>query len=263
MYLRFWDVLVKLNLPTTEDSLHFRFQFRSFLDSTADRPDIQLDFGVNASLPWHQALLNPAVEKTIYISKPNSTPLLYESWLESSRLPTVLPPLWIAPFAGSFRAVHAACAATPSAPEVAVVLTGASGTGKSSLLLALLQLGYKYVSDDLLPLRGQQILPYFRTMNIRDHTLRVLDEGLRQLVEEKSHAILTPSGHTYLVHPEDLGFQYTKHRAFDHFLLVRLVKAGTYRSVSAGRKLEIAWDALRHLPSAIRDIRDALEKLGI
>ncbi|OAD19039.1 protein containing Signal transduction serine kinase/phosphorylase, HPr(Ser) kinase [Candidatus Thiomargarita nelsonii] len=65
--------------------------------------------------------------------------------------------------------------------ENALIFAGASGRGKSSLSLALVKHGFKFLSDDVscLNLSNHQIEPFPRSLNLRRHGLALLQNLLK------------------------------------------------------------------------------------
>lgn len=168
--LNFWHLAVRAILPTAADADHFRFQFRAHLTARDTSPDVTLRFSCGGSGSWCEALLNPRQVKTVEYSLDGSRFVTYETWLNASRRVSPLPPIPFMERSVRPYAAHAACAEVPAMPGKAAVITGASGGGKTSLLLYLLDAGWAYAADDLLPFRNGKAWTYLRTMNVRHHT---------------------------------------------------------------------------------------------
>jgi hypothetical protein len=234
------------------------------------------------------ALGDARVEKLISVDA-GVGPVLYERFFAAARRPTPLPPFSLAPLRSTFRLRHAAAAcppsaradaggsggATPVAPgggagapadaamsrqakshrDGAVLVTGASGAGKSSLLLGLLQRGWGFVADDIAPVHraGGRVVRYGRPIGIRSQTLAV-HRALGPAVERAGRPIRTASGTTWMTRPEDLGFSLGPVSA-PISGEVRVVPADDFRSVARGRSLLLCYRPQCHLERAL----DALE----
>ena len=188
-------------------------------------------------------------------------PVLYEGFFAAARRPTPLPPFSLAPLRSTFRLRHAAAACPPSARAEAggsggaVLVTGASGAGKSSLLLGLLQRGWAFVADDIAPVHraGGRVVRYGRPIGIRSQSLAV-HRALGPAVERAGRPIRTASGTTWMTRPEDLGFSLGPASA-PVSGEVRVVPADDFRSVARGRSLLLCYRPQCHLERAL----DALE----
>jgi hypothetical protein len=252
--LNFWDIPVRVLLPTTQDVGHFSFQFRHYLNKYPTTPFLTLAFSSGGSGPWVQALTDRSEVKTIEYATPGAGFCLYETWRGGSRKPSPLPPLPFLPATERPTTVHAACAISPYS-KGALMITGPSGNGKSSLLLYLLAEGWQYVADDLLPFRDGYVWTYLRTMNIGGPTLAALPQRLRDLIMSVGRQVSTPAGTTYLVHPCDLGYMIATTRFHRPIIRIRL-KAS--REFTAKRQrdgsLLITWDPPLHRTEAVRAV---------
>ena len=256
--LDFWGVGVRVELPTKTDQEHFRFQFRNHLTDTAVQ-DLTVIFRSDGADPWCRAVLDPEIGKTVWIRKGDGETELYDAWTKGSTQPSPLPPLTFPPFSGIFRAIHGSCA-LPSNDGPGLVMTGESGAGKSSALLYLLDSGYWYGGDDLVPVSPSGVHPYLRTMNIRSATLRTLSTGLRARIRRYGRPMETPSGVTYLVHPADLGYPVSNAGPVTQVHRVHLTAADSFTAdVTADGRLAIGWDAPRHRSEAIRAVEEYVE----
>lgn len=258
--LNFWHLAVRAVLPTAADADHFRFQFRAHLTARDTSPDVTLRFSCGGSGSWCEALLNPRQVKTVEYSLDGSGFVTYETWLNASRRVSPLPPIPFMERSVRPYAAHAACAEVPAMPGKAAVITGASGGGKTSLLLYLLDAGWAYAADDLLPFRNGKAWTYLRTMNVRHHTLTSISPRLQGLIAKNGRVIRTRSGETFLVHPADLGFRECSEPEVVPVLKIELRKDTDFLSYMNGqRHLVIQWNPVSHRDDAVDSVARALE----
>jgi hypothetical protein len=258
--LAFWGLSVRLALPTAHDLRHFSFQFRNYL-SRPGRPDLLLRFTNSGTEAWCRALLDPRARKTVEYQQAGCEPAVYETWYAASSKPSPLPPLQFLAAPAKPLAVHAACAVPSHVQDGAVVITGASGSGKSSLLLYLLEEGWSYVADDLLPYLDGRVWTYLRTMNVRAHTLATLPTAQQAAIRHCGLPIDTPSGTTVLVHPRDLGYRVCTEPTRSPAIRIRLEPGRHFKADTHPRpdgSLRIAWDVARHRGQALRAVERAV-----
>jgi hypothetical protein len=266
----FWGVGVTVEVPTALDGDHLRYYFDDHLDRAAGsastgtpRPPgggLRVVLSTCDRSGFVAALGDARVEKLIYLDA-GAGPVLYEGFFAAARRPTPLPPFSLAPLRSTFRLRHAAAACPPSASANAgasggaVLVTGASGAGKSSLLLGLLQRGWGFVADDIAPVHraGGRVVRYGRPIGIRSQSLAV-HQALGPAVERAGRPIRTASGTTWMTRPEDLGFSLGPASA-PVSGEVRVVPADDFRSVARGRSLLLCYRPQCHLERAL----DALE----
>ena len=257
----FWGVGVTVEVPTALDGDHLRYYFDDHLDRAAvPAGGLRVVLSTSDRSGFVAALGDARVEKLIFVDA-GAGPVLYEGFFAAARRPTPLPPFSLAPLRSTFRLRHAAAACPPSARAEAggsggaVLVTGASGAGKSSLLLGLLQRGWAFVADDIAPVHraGGRVVRYGRPIGIRSQSLAV-HRALGPAVERAGRPIRTASGTTWMTRPEDLGFSLGPASA-PVSGEVRVVPADDFRSVARGRSLLLCYRPQRHLERAL----DALE----
>jgi len=257
----FWGVGVTVEVPTALDGDHLRYYFDDHLDRAAvPAGGLRVVLSTSDRSGFVAALGDARVEKLIFVDA-GAGPVLYEGFFAAARRPTPLPPFSLAPLRSTFRLRHAAAACPPSARAEAggsggaVLVTGASGAGKSSLLLGLLQRGWAFVADDIAPVHraGGRVVRYGRPIGIRSQSLAV-HRALGPAVERAGRPIRTASGTTWMTRPEDLGFSLGPASA-PVSGEVRVVPADDFRSVARGRSLLLCYRPQCHLERAL----DALE----
>lgn len=213
----FWGVGVTVEVPTALDGDHLRYYFDDHLDRAAVPAStgtprapgggLRVVLSTSDRSGFVAALGDARVEKLISVDA-GVGPVLYERFFAAARRPTPLPPFSLAPLRSTFRLRHAAAACPPSARADAggsggaVLVTGASGAGKSSLLLGLLQRGWGFVADDIAPVHraGGRVVRYGRPIGIRSQTLAV-HRALGPAVERAGRPIRTASGTTWMTRP--------------------------------------------------------------
>jgi hypothetical protein len=248
--LNFWEHQVDLHLPTPTDRDHFSFQFKNYMQSdSAPDANLHMYFTSTDRRPWIETLADPGVEKTITLVDSSRPAAVYDRWRHASTRVTPIPPIRLFPTLSHLSMRHGAAVSPPWNRRIACVIYGNSGAGKSSLLLRLLADGWSYVSDDLVLLnKGTSVMPYLRTMNIRDVTIRAhADFSLSSAIRAGGRAFNTPSGRTYLVHPADLGFTCTTSEAVVAYSIVLRHKAAFSVAEVGPRCAVMMWDALRDI----------------
>jgi hypothetical protein len=257
----FWGVGVTVEVPTALDGDHLRYYFDDHLDRAAVRAAaLRVVLSTSDRSGFVAALGDARVEKLIFVDA-GAGPVLYEGFFAAARRPTPLPPFCLAPLRSTFRLRHAAAVCPPSASAEAggsggaVLVTGASGAGKSSLLLGLLQRGWGFLADDIAPVHraGGRVVRYGRPIGIRSQTL-ALYPALVPAVERAGRPIRTASGTTWMTRPGDLGFSLGPASA-PVSGEVRVLPADDFRSVARGRSLLLCYRPQHHLERAL----DALE----
>lgn len=196
LYFSFFDVTVELYVPTEQDSIYLAAHFDYYRKDGAAQPDIRLWLQREGDLPFVTALMHQGHHKQVDVDTGTGR-VVWESWSGRSQRGTPLPPFALPPLRDRFTVRHAS-AVSPE-PGRAVVITGASRAGKTSLCMALVERGSAFLSDDtLLVTREGRVMPYLRPVNIRDCTLRALPD-LRGKLAGTARAIRTPVGTTYMV----------------------------------------------------------------
>lgn len=118
--------------------------------------------------------------------------------------PTLIPPFKDKRLRKRFQLLHASAAASPNGANRGVVMTGPSTSGKSTLLIKLLERGWKFISDDtVLVENGNTLYPYTRPIGIRASSLKLFPHLTPKTIS--APAFHTSTGLTHMVHASDLG----------------------------------------------------------
>ena len=85
-----------------------------------------------------------------------------------------------------------------------VMISGESGTGKTSLIVKLLTKGFQFLSDELIPINKQtgKMEPFPRAIGLRPEARFLLEEGFALF---KQKELNKSSGHKYFLNPMLLG----------------------------------------------------------
>lgn len=203
IWFDFWGVRVQTCLPTLEDKNHLAYYFRDYRIEPAGKSDILINFKTcNNDIPYMKAAASQRSVEAID-SAGNVTNWHGEETVSG---PTPLPPFTLKPLCELVTTIHAAAAAPPDAPEHAVLIHGPSMAGKSSLIMALANKGWWFLSDDTVPINSQGIaLPFTRPVGIRERTAR--RNGINASLYKDAHCFSTTVGNTLSVHPSDLGYK--------------------------------------------------------
>lgn len=208
----FFGAACRVFLPTRSDGAHFAYYFRDHAAAgdggAGDGGGLDIvmesDRRDSAFVP---ALTEPATTKTIRVRRPGAPWTLYERFTAASRRPSLLPPFFEPPLDGRVAAFHAA-AAVPPGGAGALLLAGASFSGKSALSLALLRRGWRLLSDDIAVLRCRDsvVEPFCRPVGIRANTLRLLPwlQELPAIREQRGRRFRFDWGEVIMVHADDL-----------------------------------------------------------
>jgi hypothetical protein len=254
----FFGVAVELHVPTEQDSTYLAAHFDYYRTDGAERPDIRLWLEGDGDLPFVTALMHEGHRKQVDVDTGTGR-VVWESWSGRSQRGTPLPPFALPPLSNRFTVRHAS-AVSPE-PGRAVVVTGASRAGKTSLCLALVERGFAFLSDDtLLVTRESRVMPYLRPINVRDCTLRALPE-LRGKLAGTARAVWTPTGTTYMVAahkvPYPIGVE------SEVACTVRIAHAGGgLRVRRTPGELAIIGDVTRHLAEAADEIEKAYAEVA-
>jgi hypothetical protein len=109
---------------------------------------------------------------------------------------------YVAEHVRDFLLIHAGAA---SAPEGALLVPGGTGSGKSTLVAALLQRGFEYLSDDFAAIDPitTKIYPYPKRISLKRPSLRFFP-GLEEGLGDRDGALRVGMRERF-ARPEDLG----------------------------------------------------------
>ncbi|MCI7689204.1 hypothetical protein [Trueperella pyogenes] len=132
---------------------------------------------------------------------------MYSSYENLEAAPAIIPPFGLKGFREEFKTLHGAALRTCEGDGL--VISGASTAGKTTLMLALLEVGMAFVADDIVVVQtvnGKQFLrPFSRPLGIRANTAERFKTHL--LPEHLNRTFRTTYGLSYPVHINDLPFR--------------------------------------------------------
>lgn len=239
--LEFWGVLVSVSCESAATAEHLRYYFRDYAVDAGVPADLDIIF-TGPGLPFSS-------ETQSYVRYAGET-----AWREIDEAePTVLPPLGHPRLRQAFRTVHASAAVPPHNHKKALLLTGISTAGKSTLLLELLQRGWGFVADDtVLVSENHTLYPFTRPIGVRQATA-ARSQWLTTYLE-KAPAFETPTGITRMVHAKDLGAWVPK-RDIPWGWTALVVPSDSFFTTQLGPStIEMKLDISRHLKSAVEAI---------
>jgi hypothetical protein len=189
------------------DCAYLNFYFRSYVTGSRPlAPPMTVALLCDSAECFMDSLKNPRTWKSVWL-RDEAGWQLYERFRSGSRRPTLLPPFSLPPLKSRFRIAHCA-ALSPPKGSGAVLILGASGAGKTTLALRMLQEGWRFLSDDMTPLSsdGRFAFRYLRPMNVRANTLDLFPRII-PAVHACGLEVQPMAGTTFMVHATDLGFQ--------------------------------------------------------
>ncbi|MGG5170898.1 hypothetical protein ACQR35_01805 [Pseudarthrobacter sp. J1738] len=241
--LEFWGVLVSARCESAATAEHLRHYFRDYEVDAGVPADLDIIF-TGEGLPFSsetQSFIR-------YAGEPG--------WREiGAAEPTVLPPLGHPRLRNAFRTVHASAAVPPQMHKKALLLTGISTAGKSTILLELLRRGWGFIADDtVLVSENNTLCPFTRPIGIRQATADRSPWLTKYL--DKSPAFETPTGITRMVHAKDLG-AWVPESETPWSWTVLLVPSGSFSTIQLGPStIEMNLDISTHLNLAVEAITD-------
>lgn len=252
--LQFWGVNVDVEVACRHDATHLAFYFEGHMRLAGD-PVIRVVLDTDP--PGHgfvSGIGDPGIVKLVAVD--HGTGLgVYERFTDRAQRPTPLPPFCLPPFVARFRIHHAACAVTPDG-QYAVLIRGASGSGKSTVLLGLLERGWQFMADDIAVAEQRFVHRYHRPIGIRTATMRLFPHLAR--VREQALAFETATGTTVMARPHDLGYRIGPATA----RLEKTVTLGAAQHLNITKHsgtLSVSFDPQRHLTEAIDTIAAYVE----
>lgn len=208
--LDFWGTRVTVLTAHEADTAYLRWFHRDHLAAhpacpAAAVPDLELHLAADNNSGFFAALLGTAA-KTVLIRRPDTGWQVYERFGARSTRPTPLPPFHLEPCRSRVTVHHGAVIVDDTG---AIALTGPSGTGKTSLALALAADGAALLTDDLLVRRRTDghALPCTRPLTLREAVWPHLPDAHREALRHGTRR-RTADGHRVLhVRPDDLGIR--------------------------------------------------------
>jgi hypothetical protein len=258
--LTFWGVDVVVRVPSLADRDYLGHHFA---DHLADRVDTgePIRVWMTYTGPFDafvDALRHDGGVKSLHVDL-GAGPELWEEWATSPSRPSPLPPFTLPPLAGRVRLLHASAAALPGDGSRAVTIGGASLAGKTSVLLGLLERGWRFCSDDTTPVVDGRIARYTRPLNVRAQSLGSFPL-LADRIRAAGRCVLTRTGPTFMVRPRDLDLP----RSDDfctRVLSVRLEASADWHATQDGRSLVVGHDVERDLSRTLDRVEAAVSSI--
>jgi hypothetical protein len=243
----FFGVTTRIRLPHPADVEHLRYYFREH--RAAGPPQVEIELQTVDGASFIGALAKPPTKRMWWRGAGDWE--LYEEFRTTSRRASLVPPFGIEPLRSTVRIGHGAAVAAPRADRALVIL-GASGSGKSVLLAALMSRGWRFITDDVLVLgRMDGRLRYFgRPLGVRARSLAMAPWATTELLAGVPR-IPTELGDTYMVRPEAIGGTLGVHGSAAPLWTVRLRRAARLTAHQSGRTLTLHWDPRQHLAPAL------------
>lgn len=201
--LDFFGTCIKVNSDNERLTDNLSFIFRSF---QSDKNFFDYEFKIVDQNPLNtyteDGILSSLSPQNIFFKKRGDTK--YKKWESEGAF---LPPIELAPLHNKFLVMHG-CAVKKNGKTF--VFLAPSMSGKTSLVLYLLQNGYKCISDDLLFIdRGTlKLYTYKKPIGVRETSLVDLVEiksNVEKAINETNLEFTNYKGKkTWLVHLEDL-----------------------------------------------------------
>ncbi|GAA2734805.1 hypothetical protein [Streptomyces nogalater] len=257
---RFLGTTVDFHCAHPRDADHLRYYLDDHLLPERARDDTQVSVRLEADGDGClTAALGTATPKRVWWRAPGGPWLLYEEWGVQARLPSPVPPFGLPPLRDRVRLRHGAALAAPDGEGRALAVTGASGTGKSVVVLHLLRQGWRFVSDDLLVLdrrtRGR-LYYYGRPVGVRARSLPLLP-WLDASLLAGAPCVPTRWGGTWMVRPQRLGRCAPSDQPYRLSWRLDLARGDRFTARADGPTTRVAWDPYRHLASLL----EACERL--
>ena len=172
---------------------NLKFIYRNYITDCNDKPSIY--FRIDGSA--EEILTNRNIIHIFYSFDGKK----YKNWTYRD---TIFPPLLIEPLKGRYLVLHGCCV---SKNDQAIAFLGKSMTGKTKIMLHLLEQGYKMLSDDLIFFFFFNLVhAYKKPMGFRTLIANEHPQIYRKILELNSkiafHSFLKFT--TYLIHAEDL-----------------------------------------------------------
>ncbi|MFB7505733.1 hypothetical protein [Streptomyces broussonetiae] len=244
---RFLDVTVEFRCPDPADAAHLRYYLSDHLVPEDSRAALTVHLETEDGRAFTTAL-GTATTKRVRWRTPPGPWRLYEEWGTRARLPSPVPPFGLPPLRDLVRIRHGAALAAPDGSARALAVTGASGAGKSVVLVHLLRRNWQFVSDDLLVTdrRDQRLYYYGRPVGVRERSLPLLPWlDAAQLAD--APRLPTRWGHTWMVRPERLGRCAPDGRPLRLAWRLHLTHGDRFTVQTDGPTSRVTWNPHRHL----------------
>jgi hypothetical protein len=257
---RFRDVTVEFLCQDPGDAAHLRYYLSDHLEPQGARlrPEVSVRLETDGGGSF-TAALGTATTKRVWWRTPAAPWRLYEEWGTRARLPSPVPPFGLAPLRDLVRTRHGAALAAPDGSARTLAVTGSSGSGKSVVLVHLLRLGWRFVSDDLLVTDRRtkgRLYYYGRPVGVRERSLPLLP-WLDAALLADAPRVPTRWGDTWMVRPQRLGRCAPPDRPLQLAWRLHLAHGDRFTARTEGRASRVTWDPQRHL----HDVLDVCRRL--
>lgn len=170
LWLDFWGAKTTVSLHSQRDFDHLIYYFGDH----SSRPFPSPDVSVHLRTTGDSFLESKGDEREVYVVEHRTEREWTLRGRETVTGPTPIPPFALYPLRDEVRAIHGAAAVHPADSHRAVVLHGPSTAGKSTILLALLERSWAFMSDDIIPIHQKsQILRFCRPIGVREKAAEV------------------------------------------------------------------------------------------
>ena len=216
--------------------------FRYFL---TDEENIDLYFKINLiSTDANLELVNSQDKFNIEYSYDNNK---FFKW---NYLDTFMPPLQIEPLCNKYIVLHG-CAARVK--DQTVCFFAPSMAGKTSILLMLLEYGYKAISDDLLfwNLQTKELKVYKKPVGIRESMINIMPDlfkKIQEIVKRKDVPCFynNYNKRTWLMHLDDIYNEeiYYKKDSTINYIFIPTIHGEKFEKVSALKSFELCLNSI-------------------
>ncbi|MBY8882033.1 hypothetical protein [Actinacidiphila acidipaludis] len=245
---RFRDTTVEFRCPDPADTAHLRYYLSDHLVPEESTPELSVRLEAADGGSFTAALGTPAT-KRVWWRTPAEPWRLYEEWGMRARLPSPVPPFGLPPLRELVRIRHGAALAAPDGSGRALAITGASGAGKSVVLLHLMRRGWEFVSDDLLVMDRQdsrRLYCFGRPVGIRERSLPLLP-WLDAALLADAPCLPTLWGRTWMVRAQRLGGCAPVDRSLRLAWRLHLTPGPRFTVRAEGPTTHATWDPQLHL----------------
>lgn len=258
LHANFWGTHVAMLVEHGADEKRLRYYFQDYL--VDDHHDVDWEVLLRST---EGAFIGGDSDQssTVWVRRPGQAWALYDGGRHGLRHATAIPPFSLPPLSGQVRTLHASAASPPWSPDHALVLHGQSTAGKSSLLLALLQRGWSFITDDTAVIDSDSmLLRYFRPIGIRER----LFTANPWLANHVDHAPTfdTPTGVTHAVHPRDLGVPLAPERTTWQWTVQMTPGEDFHTDILGPQTMRLQFSVDNHLPQAVDAIESWTRRTG-